>query len=105
MLKTTTIPLPYDRAALTALCRKWKIKELSIFGSALRDDFRPDSDVDLVVKFYPESRWSLWDFYAIQEELEELFGRKVDLVEVEGIVNPIRRRNILNSLQVVYAAG
>jgi len=105
MLTRFPVSLSFDDGKLSAICHKWKIAELSLFGSALREDFGLDSDVDLVVKFEPDSHWSLWDFYALQEELEELFGRDVDLVEVEGIVNPIRRRNILNSLQVVYAAG
>lgn len=89
---------------LEALCLKWHIAELSLFGSALRDDFGPDSDIDLVVKFSPDAHWSLWDFYTLQEELETLFGREVDLVEAEGIVNRIRRRNMLSSSRVVYAA-
>ncbi len=105
MLKHFPASLTFDESKLSAICLKWKIAELSLFGSALRDDFAPDSDVDLAVKFEPDSHWSLWDFYTLQEELEELFGREVDLVEVEGIINPIRKRNIMNSLQVVYAAG
>ncbi len=105
MLKHFPKSLLFDADRLSAICCKWKITELSLFGSALRDDFGPESDIDLAVKFVPDSHWSLWDFYALQEELEELFGRDVDIVEVEGIINPIRRKNILSSLQVVYAAG
>ena len=94
----------YSKTKLQALCRKWKIKELAIFGSALREDFRPDSDVDVIVMFEGGARWGLWDIYALREELEMLFGRQVDLVEPDGIINPIRRRNILSNQQVIYAA-
>ena len=89
---------------MSNLCRKWKIKELALFGSVLRDDFKPDSDVDVTVTFMEDAHWGLWDIYELQEELKTLFGRDVDLVEPDGIINPIRRRNILNNRQVVYVA-
>ncbi len=77
---------------------------MAVFGSVLREDFRPDSDIDLIVRFSDDARWGLWDFYALREELEILFDRQVDLVEPEGIINPIRRRSILSSQQLIYAA-
>ena len=89
-------------------CRRWKIIELGLFGSVLRDDFRPDSDVDVLVTFAPDTRWSLFDLVDMQEELSHLLNRDVDLVEREAVVkspNYIRRRNILQSAQVIYAAG
>ena len=89
---------------MSNLCRKWKIKELALFGSVLRDDFTADSDVDVTVTFMEDAHWGLWDIYELQEELKTLFGRDVDLVEPDGIINPIRRRNILNNRQVVYVA-
>ncbi|MFH0765360.1 MAG: nucleotidyltransferase domain-containing protein [Calditrichota bacterium] len=104
MPKTLKTPSGFDSENLSILCRKWKIKELALFGSALREDFGPDSDVDLVVKFHPDAHWSLWDFYDLQNELESIFKREVDLVEIEGVTNPLRRKNILNSMKVVYAA-
>jgi uncharacterized protein len=91
-------------ATLESLCRKWQVRELALFGSVLREDFSPESDVDVLVMFDPEAAWSLWDLIRMREELESLLGRKVDLVEKEAIRNPFRRRRILDSHQVVYAA-
>ena len=88
-------------------CRTWRIVEMSLFGSALRDDFRPDSDVDLLVQFAADARHSLLDLVGMESELSTMFGRKVDLVEkaaVERSENYIRRRNILSTARVVYAA-
>ncbi len=104
MTKSGRTPFRYSAKTLCATCRRWKIKELALFGSALLEDFGPESDVDVVVRFHPDAHWSLWDFYDLQYELETIFKREVDLVEVEGIINPIRRRNILNSMRVVYVA-
>lgn len=91
-------------ATLESLCRKWKVRELALFGSVLREDFSPESDVDVLVTFDSQASWSLWDLMRMREELESLLGRKVDLVEKEAIRNPFRRRRILDSHQVVYAA-
>ena len=99
----THIDIPKEEVA--AFCRRWQIKELALFGSALRDDFRPDSDVDVLVLFDAEARHTLFDMVHIQEELERIFGRKVDLVSRRGIEisrNYIRRRAILESAEVVY---
>ncbi len=89
---------------IDALCRRWRVAELAVFGSVLREDFRPDSDVDVLVSFEPDARWSLFDFVTMQDELEALFGRPVDLVEKEGLRNPFRRHAILSSQEVLYAA-
>lgn len=89
---------------LARLCRKWKVKELSLFGSVLREDFSESSDVDVLVSFNAAATWSLWDLMEMKEELEGLFGRSVDLVEKEALRNPWRRREILSSYEVVYAA-
>jgi hypothetical protein len=99
--------IPIERARVEAFCRKWKITELALFGSVLRDDFRPDSDVDVLVSFAPDADWSLLDHMAMEEELAGILGRKVDLVSrraVERSANRIRRQAILNSAEVVYAA-
>ena len=89
---------------LAELCRKWKVTELSLFGSILRDDFGPDSDVDVLVVFQPDAPWSLWDLLDMREELKNLFGRPVDLVEKEALRNPFRRYEILRNHKVLYAA-
>ena len=89
---------------LADFCRRWKARELSLFGSALRDDFRADSDVDVLVSFDPAADWSLLDLVAMQEELGTLVGRHVDLVEQEALRNPYRRAAILSSKRVLYAA-
>ncbi|HLM69300.1 MAG TPA: nucleotidyltransferase family protein [Longimicrobium sp.] len=90
---------------IEAFCRKWKIRELALFGSVLRDDFRPDSDVDVLVEFASDARHSLFDRMEMIEELEALFGRQVDLVRKELVVNPYRRQHILANHQVMYAAA
>ena len=99
--------IPIERARVEVFCRKWKIAELALFGSVLRDDFRPDSDVDVLVSFAPDADWSLLDHMAMEEELAGILGRKVDLVSrraVERSANRIRRQAILGSAEVVYAA-
>jgi predicted nucleotidyltransferase len=100
------IDVPQERIA--EFCRKRCVRKLSVFGSALREDFRPDSDVDLLVSFTEDARYSLFDLAAMEEELGAILGRKVDLVEREAIEqseNYIRRRHILESEEPVYVAG
>lgn len=82
---------------------KWKVIEFALFGSALRDDFRPDSDVDVLVSFEPEAKWSYWDWPDMQDELKALFDHEVDMVEKEALKNPIRRQAILSSREIIYA--
>lgn len=84
-------------------CRRWQIKELSIFGSALRDDMRPESDVDVLVVFDEGERWTLFDLARAERELEQIFGREVDLVEKKALTNPFRRHHILSHHEVIYA--
>lgn len=95
--------IPIDRGKISEFCQRWKITEFALFGSVLRDDFRPDSDVDVLVTFDPDAEWSLFDLVQMQDELKEMLGRKVDLVEKKGLRNPFRRHNILKTRQVVYA--
>jgi hypothetical protein len=90
--------------AIATFCQRWKVTELALFCSILRDDFRPDSDVDVLVSFAPDEKWSLWDIIAMKEELEKLFGREVDLVQKDCLRNPFRRYEILSTKQVIYAA-
>jgi hypothetical protein len=94
--------IPKDK--IHSFCKHWKVRELSLFGSALRDDFRPDSDVDVLVSFFDDARWSLFDLVDMADELRILFGRPVDLVEKEALRNPFRRQSILTTRKVIYAA-
>lgn len=96
-----------DMERIARFCRKWEIVELALFGSALRDDFGPESDVDVLVSFSQDSKVSLFDLVDMEEELTALVGRKVDLVCREGIersANFIRRKAILGAAEVLYAA-
>ena len=97
------IKIPKDR--LAEFCRRWKITEFSLFGSVLRDDFRPDSDVDVLVSFESDAHWTLPDLVEMQEDLEAVLGRKVDLLTRRGVEqgrNPLRRQAILSTAVVVY---
>jgi uncharacterized protein len=93
----------FDRQKVAELCRRYGVSELALFGSVLRDDFRTDSDVDVLVSFGPEAHPSLLELAELREDLKDLFGRDVDVVERAGIRNPFRRRTILSSAKVVYA--
>jgi len=98
------LPLP----EIEALCRRFRVRELALFGSVLREDFGPGSDVDLLVRFEPGAAgpW-MQNFERLEDELARLFGRTVDLVDrqaVEESRNWLRRREILGTAQVVYAA-
>lgn len=97
--------LPYDR--LQEFCQRWQVTELALFGSALRDDFRPDSDIDLLVTFAPTSRWGLLAHVQMEQELAQMLDRPVDLLEKAAIQeshNWLRRNEILQTAQVIYAA-
>ena len=101
---TMSLKINIPREQIAAFCQRWKIKELSIFGSALREDFRPDSDVDMLVVFEENAPWSLFDLLRAEQELEEILGRKVDLVERKAVRNPFRRHHILTHREVIYAS-
>ncbi len=94
-------------ASLEALCRRWQIRELMLFGSALRDDFSPESDLDLVVDFLPGAEPSLYDLAGLAEELEALAARPIDLHTLRSVQsdrNRLRRRRILETVVPVYVA-
>jgi hypothetical protein len=98
-----SLEIPDD--ALARFCRRWKITELALFGSVVRGDFRPDSDVDVLVTFDPQSRWTLFDMVDMQDELSALLGRPVDLVSRRGVEssrNYLRRKAILSSAETIY---
>ena len=99
-----SLQIGVDRDRVAEFCRKWRVKELAIFGSALRDDFAPDSDVDVLVELQPDHGLGLYDWVDMIDELSAIFGRKVDLVAKGGLRNPFRRREILRSAEVVYAS-
>jgi predicted nucleotidyltransferase len=95
------------QAEISEFCRRWQISELALFGSVLRDDFGPESDLDVLVTFSPNADWGLLDHYHMKQELVVLLGREVDLLTrraVEQSRNWLRRREILSTAQVVYAA-
>jgi predicted nucleotidyltransferase len=99
--------LALERSEVAAFCRRWKVRELAVFGSALREDFGPDSDVDLLVTFEPDANWGLLEQTTMESELAALLGRKVDLVSrraVEQSTNWIRRQAILDSAETVHVA-
>jgi len=85
-------------------CLKWKISEMALFGSVLTDEFRSDSDIDVLVSFKDDAGWGLFDFVDMIDELKAVFGRKVDLVEKDSLRNPYRRKTILAGNEVIYAA-
>ncbi|HEV2150563.1 MAG TPA: nucleotidyltransferase domain-containing protein [Longimicrobiaceae bacterium] len=96
--------IPVDREKIADFCRRWSVTEFSLFGSVLRDDFRPDSDVDVLVVFAPGTQLGWEDWERMEEELAVLFDRPVDLVEKQAVTNPFRRHSILTTHRVVYAA-
>ena len=93
-----------DQEAVAAFCHKWRIRELSIFGSALRDDFGPESDLDFLVSFEPGTSLDISDLLDMKDELEASYGRSIDLIEKEALRNPWRRREIMRTREVIYAA-
>ena len=107
-MATTKPQIRVPDAELAAFCGRWQITELALFGSVLRDDFRPESDVDVLASFAPAVRYRFADFMKMEEELAVLFGRKVDLVDlkaVNGSPNPYRKKAVLESAQVIYDAA
>jgi len=89
-------------------CRRWKIRELAVFGSFLRDDFRPGSDLDFLYTFAADVHWTLFDLVMVDQELSAIVGREVDLVSrsaVERSQNYIRRRHILSTAEPIYVEG
>ncbi|MDO8587274.1 MAG: nucleotidyltransferase domain-containing protein [Armatimonadota bacterium] len=101
-MTSTAIEIPLD--AIKEFCRKWRITEFALFGSVLGDDFRQDSDVDVLVSFEDDAPWSLYEWPDMLEDLKGILGREVDLVERESLRNPFRRRSIISQRKVLYAA-
>ena len=99
-LEKNGIVFSYDD--IERICKKYKIIEVSIFGSSLREDFKDDSDVDILIEYSPNAEISLFDEIDISDELSELVNREVHLTDIEELKNPIRRKCILETREVVY---
>ena len=102
----TAIDLPMEKIA--EFCHKWQVIEFALFGSILRDDFRPDSDIDVMVEFHPEAHPTFSTLDQMEAELKTIFDRDIDLITRQGIKtgrNYLRRHEILSSAQVIYATG
>lgn len=102
-MSAADLKIEFPTDALAAFCRKWQIVELSLFGSVLRDDFGPESDVDVLATFADGASASLWDWGAMMDELSSIFGRRIDLLEKQALKNPLRRKHIMANHRVVYA--
>lgn len=101
-----TIQIPLPQAEITEFCQRWKICEFYLFGSVLRSDFRPDSDIDVMVLFTADAQWG-FEFVEMKRELEALFQRDVDLLTktaIEASHNWIRRKEILETAKLIYVA-
>ncbi|GAB4133430.1 MAG: nucleotidyltransferase family protein [Cyanobacteria bacterium J069] len=105
-------PAIYKRLGITpqdlaAICKRWHIAELWLFGSVLRDDFNSESDVDILVTYQPSAKRGLFEKMQLKEELETLLHRSVDLVSkraIEQSHNWLRRKHILESAETIYVA-
>jgi predicted nucleotidyltransferase len=105
MVRRFAIKVP--DVAVSSFCKRWKISEFALFGSVLDDQFQSESDVDVLVSFLPDAEWDIFDAVRMEEELADIFGRRVDLVtrrSIETSANPIRREAILNSAVPIYVA-
>ena len=89
---------------ITTFCDRWNVVEFALFGSVLREDFSPESDIDVLVTFSEDIGISLFDLANMQIELQEIFQRPVDILEKDALRNPYRKRSILDTATVIYAA-
>ena len=96
--------IPIPEQCVRDFCQRWKIAELSLFGSVLREDFGPDSDVDVLVTFSKDAQWSLYEWVEMIAEVPDIFGRDVDLLSRQSLRNPFRRHEILKTRETLYAA-
>ena len=91
------------KSKIADYCKQHHIIEFALFGSVLTEDFKPGSDIDVLVTFAPDCHYSFYDLVVIRDDLQGMFGREVDLVEKQGLKNPFRKHQILNNMEVVYA--
>jgi hypothetical protein len=106
MFETITPHISIPIEAIQQFCQRWKVVECALFGSVLRDDFRPNSDIDVLLTYRPQSRLTLNDLIMMGDELEDLFEHPVDLLDRETLANSpnaLRRRIIFETAQVIYA--
>jgi len=103
-MSETAIHAELPMAQIESFCRKYGVAEFCLFGSVLREDFGPDSDIDIMLKFKPGRGFTFENTPDIQDELESIFGRAVDVIEKGRIRNPFRHHAIMSSYRVVYAA-
>lgn len=99
-----TFAIPIPREKIKDFCQRWKVKEFYLFGSVLRDDFNEESDIDVMVQSFPDPGWG-WKIVTMNDELEQIFGRKVDLIfkdAIERSQNWIRREDILSTAKLIY---
>jgi hypothetical protein len=99
--------IDWKNPKITEFCRRWEITELSLFGSLARGDFNAESDIDVLVTFSASANWGLLDHVQMEQELEGILGRPVDLVSrraIERSSNSVRRREILQGAQTVYVS-
>jgi hypothetical protein len=87
---------------IAEFCRRWKVSEFGLFGSVLREDFDPDSDIDILISFAPDARWSLFEWLEMIDELKRFFGREVHLVSRAALRNPFRRHEILRTVRIIH---
>ena len=100
-MSTVKIKIPTEN--LDTFCQRYQVRRLSLFGSVLRDDFRDDSDIDVLVQFEPDARVGFMTLGKMQRELAALFKRPVDLIPQDGL-KPVIREDVLANAQEVYAA-
>jgi predicted nucleotidyltransferase len=96
-----------QKKKIEEFCKAWNVKELQVFGSILTKDFRPDSDIDIIVDFSPGSSHTLIHLAKMEEELEQIFNRRIDLISRQAIEqsrNYIRKKTILSTMERVYGA-
>jgi uncharacterized protein len=102
------VKIRIPKTKIADFCKRWRISEFALFGSVLGPDFRPESDVDVLISFLPDAHITLFDMARMQEELQTIFKREVDLISKRGVENSrnyLRRKNILSSAQVIHVAG
>jgi uncharacterized protein len=103
MASLSRTPIPIPRPQLAEFCRRYQVRRLALFGSILGETFRPESDVDVLVAFEPQARVGFLTLSRMQRELSVLFGRRVDLVPMDGL-KPVIRDSVLAQVEEVYAA-
>lgn len=105
-LNMVALQIRVPRKKIAAFCKRWKVVEFALFGSAVRDDFSTQSDIDALVSFAPHSNWSLFDHIQMKQELQEIFGREVDLITrraLEQSRNTLLRSEILGTAKTLYS--